>query len=188
VFPAGRQLPYLRELDISYTSRVGSSPAVGSCIANCCPGLQCLDLNTGEHSREMAAPLLKLRGLCTLQLHTCCQPADVLLEVCQLTGLEELNLHGFGDREGLLLKLTQLKQLTRLACCGYLNWYSMSVNLDTQVRHASLCLLTKYAAVWLVTRNTAMVGPLHVIAVQATPGATFPLPSLQSRLQDLGHT
>jgi hypothetical protein len=157
VFPAGRQLPGLQKLDISYTSQEAATPSVSTFLLSCCPGLQELHLDIETRGRETVASLRGLSRLHTLHLNAAFQPGDVLREVCQLTGLQQLKMSGFDENEGLLLKLTQLKQLTNLSFTGYLNRYAMGIRLNSQVGHMGfsvVCLVLPWQARNHAHRNT----------------------------------
>jgi hypothetical protein len=126
LFPAGRQLPHLQSLDISYVkhSMYGAYAAApeGSILVSCCPGLQSLDMRGLQYNAELLASLQELSELHTLSLtlddhdHTA---ENGVQAVCQLTGLRELrmDLPCFVDVTRLL-QLTQLQQLTALTCDG----------------------------------------------------------------------
>ena len=122
VFPAGRQLPLLRSLNISWIRQPPDNSAAagphGSFLASCCPSLQCLDIGGLQYSAELLGPL---QGLSELQsLHVQTDPGtdgwEPLELVCQLTGLRKLQADWVPD--WLLLQLTQLKQLTELTYSG----------------------------------------------------------------------
>jgi hypothetical protein len=100
VFPAGRQLQHLQELNISGVKVLAPScdllPAPeGSRLVSCCRSLQYLDMMQLQCSKELLAALQGLRGL------------EVLWVGC-----------GDQAEEGLLLQLTQLKQLQQLCYHG----------------------------------------------------------------------
>ena len=120
VFPAGKQVPHLKTLDVSWPQQLdGNDEFVpeGSRLVSCCPGLQALNIVGPCYTAELLAALTGLSGLHTLHLHLCGPAEEGLQRVCQLEGLRELlvttNDH-FPDNKGLLLQLTQLKQLTSL--------------------------------------------------------------------------
>ena len=126
VFPAGRQLAHLQELDISEVYLPNRSLAAapeGSRLVSCCSGLQMLNMQHLTLSAELIAQLPALTGLTALELRpedgTYGSMGEGLEAVCQLTGLRELTLcFEEAAGEGLLLQLTQLKQLTRLEYRG----------------------------------------------------------------------
>ena len=123
VFPEGRQLPHLRELDISDISKHLLTAAEGSSLVSCCPGLQSLDMRHLQCSTEMLGALQGLSSLSSLSLQP---PAgseeeweETVEGVSQLTGLRRLELWqqlGIWQlaTQGLALQLTQLQQLTYL--------------------------------------------------------------------------
>jgi hypothetical protein len=122
VFPAGRQLPLLLSLNISWIRQPPDNNAAagphGSFLVSCCPSLQCLDIWGLQYSAELLGPL---QGLSKLQsLHVQTDPGtdgwEPLELVCQLTGLRKLQADWVPD--WLLLQLTQLKQLTELTYSG----------------------------------------------------------------------
>jgi hypothetical protein len=126
VFPAGRQLPQLRDLNITELERAAGgeiSAPEGRRLVSCCPGLQCLLMQAVQDSAELLVALRGLSGLRTLHwgdVHAG-MDADIAQEglqlVCQLTGLRklEINLPCEFDH-GLVLQVAQLKQLTALTC------------------------------------------------------------------------
>jgi hypothetical protein len=116
LFPAGRQLPELQYLDISYVKQPGHGPAPapeGTRLVSCCPGLQRLHMQQLQCSAERLASLAGLSKLHTLYLADGTQVQGVE-SVCQLTGLRELTIDSPKTPQGLLLQLAQLKQLTHL--------------------------------------------------------------------------
>jgi hypothetical protein len=123
MFPAGRQLPDLRVLDISgIREPTGwNAPAPDSSrLVSCCPALEHLDMRRLQYRTELLAPLTELSGLRTLLVAADDQEADTgLPAVCQLTGLRELYVwESSSAKHGLLLQLTQLQQLTALTHIG----------------------------------------------------------------------
>ena len=126
MFPAGRQLPHLQTLDVSYVTVPEGTPAAapdGIRLVSCCPGLQPLGMRGLRCNAELLAPLQRLSGLHTLAW---CSGDDGFVEktleaVGRLTGLKELDLFGPYPAEVPLQQLTQLKQLTKLVCKGGLN-------------------------------------------------------------------
>jgi hypothetical protein len=126
VFPAGRQLPHLRSLDLHWVKQAGASwdgiPALapeGSRLVSCCPGLQLLNVANLQYSAELLASLHGLSQLHTLRWHG---SSPVLLtglqKLCQLTGLRELSVALALNAAEEVLPLTELKQLTSLALQG----------------------------------------------------------------------
>jgi hypothetical protein len=126
VFPAGRQLPHLQELDISgvkvLTQNCNLPPAPeGTRLVSCCPGLQHLDMTQLQCSKELLAALQGLGGL-------------------------ELLRVGCGDQteEGLLLQLTQLKQLQQLLyygpICGGVHGVSITHEVSIHTSRYLTCL------------------------------------------------
>jgi hypothetical protein len=160
VFPAGRQLPHLRSLNISprppprkcIPIAAGEPPSYGparsfesSCLVSCCPGLQCLDMKWLGMSTELLAPLQGLSGMQELLLAAESEldptAAEGLAALCQLTGLRALDLRMFVPEtaeERLLLQLTQLKQLTELTYRGPLNAKGQLVKLSAEVSCSNL--------------------------------------------------
>jgi hypothetical protein len=70
MFPAGRQLPHLRVLNVNHV-RLPTSPAPapeGRRLVACCPGLQELYMWGLQYSTELLAPLTGLSSLHTLML------------------------------------------------------------------------------------------------------------------------
>ena len=128
MFPAGRHLPHLRELNLEgveeqYGLRLAAPE--GSRLVSCCPGLQSLNMENLFYSdAKQLAPLTRLTGLHTLNFAFAVSEAkcpDVMQCLCELTGLRELVLEGNGavQADGLLLQLTRLQQLTRLVYNQY---------------------------------------------------------------------
>ena len=124
VFPAGRQLPHLKHLNISTVTHPGAhfaAPPEGRQLVSCCPSLQSLDIQWLPHEADLLPALQGLSGLHTLRLN-----ADGVHGVCRLTGLRALSVHfPYFNRTGselfgkeLLLELTQLRQLTALTYIG----------------------------------------------------------------------
>jgi hypothetical protein len=114
MFPAGRHLPHLRELNLEgveeqYGLRL-AAPEGGSC----CPNLQSLNMENLFYSNaKQLAPLTRLTGLHTLNFAFAVSEAkcpDVMQCLCELTGLRELVLEGNGavQADGLLQQLTRL--------------------------------------------------------------------------------
>jgi hypothetical protein len=132
IFPAGRQLPYLQFLYITFLRHPGGDegmPPTGSTLVGCCPSLQVLDICGLQYSAALLATLQRLTeltGLSTLYLGNYDYYGEGLEVVCQLTGLRELFLHfPSSTQHRLLLQLTQLKQLTSLdfeGCGGSICW------------------------------------------------------------------
>ena len=137
IFPAARQLPQLRVLDLyglhnSWPFDNALAPE-GSRLVSCCPGLQVLRMPYLLYTAELLAPLTGLSSLTELVLrpgdspdrHTPEEEAQGLDMVCRLTGLRRLSLDDPQDDSGLLLQLTQLKQLTYLSfrVCGQQTGY-----------------------------------------------------------------
>jgi hypothetical protein len=124
MFPTGRQLLHLRELDISQlclsTGRAVAAPEA-SRLVSCCPGLQSLQLQRLQYTDELLAPLTGLSGLQELSLHPVGGSAEGLQVVPQLTGLRRLYVHDPGTDGTLLPQLTQLKQLAWLKYHGPLD-------------------------------------------------------------------
>ena len=127
LFPAGRQLPHLQSLNLSYLKEsdgLSATAPEGSRLASTCASLQCLDLRgLQELNAERVAPLQGLTRLQTLQLSGVGLTATGWQAVGQMTGLRELAVgvtHRGITRE-LLLQSTQLKQLTSFSYrgCGY---------------------------------------------------------------------
>jgi hypothetical protein len=140
VFPAGRQLPQLRSVDISHVTRPAGGLALapdGTRLVSCCPGLQSLDLKLLQCSTTQLGPMSMLSGLSALKLIITDWPGQGVITQCvgQLTGLRELTLSihmdipGAAEAAGWLL-LTQLRQLTSLHCwmCAH------RVSLECKVR------------------------------------------------------
>jgi hypothetical protein len=123
IFPPGRQLPHLRQLDISHVRQPPGDVAVapeGSGLVSCCPGLQSLDLMSVRCGAKLLAPLQGLSGLTELSIDPFSSAEeDCLNSVCQLTGLKKLYVgySSMASKEGLLLHLSQLQQLTSLSYC-----------------------------------------------------------------------
>jgi hypothetical protein len=135
VFPAGRQLPLLQELDISYveyaTRGVPALGPEGNCLVSCCPGLRVLDVQCCEFSTQVQAALQGLSRLVSLNIafefHEWVQGLESL---CPLTALRDLRVKCLDfEREGFL-QLTQLTQLTRLQYEGMLKGRLQHHHLD----------------------------------------------------------
>ena len=74
VIPAGRQLPLLTALDISWVAHSMGDAVAPSEIGrlfSCCPALLCLDMRGWECNAALLAPLQGLSGLHTLHLSPC---------------------------------------------------------------------------------------------------------------------
>jgi hypothetical protein len=122
IFPPGRQLPHLRELDMSADEHYSTPKAApdDARLVSCCPGLQSINWQ----GRWCTVKVLGALGGGLSSLHklylgpelgsraTRIQSRARLGRLCQLTGLQLLELNG--DAEELLLPLTQLTQLTDL--------------------------------------------------------------------------
>ena len=121
VFPAGRQLPHLRELDLSEVTGCPVTAADGSSLVSCCPGLQSLNMWRLACSAGLLGALQGLSSLSSLSLQPPAGSAEgweeVVEGVCQLTGLQQLELRAC-SKAGVPLQLTQLQQLTYLYCPG----------------------------------------------------------------------
>ena len=158
VFPAGRQLPHLRSLNISPRPPPSNCIIVGepsygparsfdsSCLVSCCPGLQCLDMRWLRMSTELLAPLQGLSGLQELLWAADSEldptAAEGLAALCQLTGIRALDVRMYVPKtaeERLLLQLTQLKQLTKLTYRGPFNGgWGQLVHLIAEVSCSNL--------------------------------------------------
>ena len=127
VFPSGRQLPHLQELDISRRcgarSAFVAAPPQGSRLVSCCPGLRSLQMKGLQYSAELLAPLAELSSLRGLSLGHVCFETMGLDVVCQLTGLEQLLVCDSGGpaTRGLMLQLSQLQRLTQLDLCAFMH-------------------------------------------------------------------
>ena len=136
IFPAGRQLPHLKELDISYVQVPYGGPASapdGTRLLKCCPGLQSLKMRDLHYTTENMAPLKQLSGLHTLALYSNrIYFLTAALEVVgQMTRLQELALHAEDCRvERLLQQLTGLRQLTKLDCLGSFDFHPPAVRMQ----------------------------------------------------------
>ena len=135
MFPAGRQLPQLRSLDIACDTQPDGTEAAapeGTRLVSCCPALQALSMQGLQYSAELLTPLQRLSGLHTLTLarHDGESEGEILGVAGRLTGLRELELFARCPAEVLLQQLTQLKQLTKLVCKGDLNMKPFSVHLQ----------------------------------------------------------
>jgi hypothetical protein len=126
IFPAGRQLPHLRELMLKSLYHPeglnpDGPPAIapeGSRLVSCCPGLQLLCMMGLQCSSELLSPLQRLSGLTALQLYPPHWSNRFLSQVdvvSQITGLRDLQVADYSPSDGLLLQLTQLRQLTQLS-------------------------------------------------------------------------
>ena len=117
VFPAGRQLPRLQELCVTYISHPSGSPTQfpeGSRLVSCCPGLQALVYMRLQYSAGQLAALRGLTGLHKLVLREVeGSTGGEIGEVGQLTGLRRLTLCTKHTIEGSL-QLTKLQHLTSL--------------------------------------------------------------------------
>jgi hypothetical protein len=117
VFPAGRQLPHLQELCVTYIGHPSGSPAQfpeGSRLVSCCPGLQSIGYMKLQYSAGQLAALRGLTGLHTLVLREVeGSTGGEVGEVGQLTGLRRLELCTKHTIEGSL-QLTKLQHLTSL--------------------------------------------------------------------------
>jgi hypothetical protein len=118
IFPAGRQLPLLRSLDISDAVQPvgGRAPGLeGSRLVSCCPDLQSLDMIGLHYTSGLLTSLQELTGLHKLKLNHYGWIEGGLQPVCQLEGLKKLHLDLTQTKEpGVLRQLTALKQLTYL--------------------------------------------------------------------------
>jgi hypothetical protein len=103
VFPAGRQLPHLQELDVGYctvhTSEDLAAAAApeGSRLVSCCPALRSLQMQQLQYSAELLAPLTGLSGLHELYMRPANESPEGLEVVYQLTGLRLLQMRDFSD-------------------------------------------------------------------------------------------
>jgi hypothetical protein len=137
IFPAGRQLPHLRQVDISHVTQPSGDFAVapqGSSLVSCCPGLQSLELLSVQCGAELLVPLQGLSGLTAMSIDPFSSAGeDCLQSLCQLTGLKKLYVgySSTASKEGLLLHLSQLQQLTTLSYCDPHTWGYC--NLTSQV-------------------------------------------------------
>ena len=121
MFPAGRQLPHLRVLDVSYVRHPWSVLAAapeGTRLVSCCPGLQSLSLQGLQYTAEGLAALQGLSSLTLLNLEPVDRSSEGLEGVLQLTGLRRLSVQEHHPTEGFLLQLSQLRQLTYLRYAG----------------------------------------------------------------------
>jgi hypothetical protein len=151
IFPTGKQLPRLRELNIAFVEYTCGSAAMaaGSHLVSCCPSLQHFDMQFLHHRVELLSALSRLTGLHTLCLLVDFDDADEALgAVCQLTGLRQLDLASPSMEEALpLLQLTQLQQLTRLEydgpreVCGDPLCFEMKVGggMEGRIKSCSWC-------------------------------------------------
>ena len=120
-FPASKQLPHLRSLNIKHVTRpliIGATRAstpAGSQLVSCCPGLKSLLMQGLKHNNAVLVLALQgLSGLRTLGLGAF-HAAERLDWVWQLTRLRELSINAPDNPRGLLLlQLTHLQQLTAL--------------------------------------------------------------------------
>jgi hypothetical protein len=119
VFPSGRQLPDLRELNISALMHLTGEFAAlpdATRLASCSQKLECLWVEMLIEQPEMLPPLQQLSGLRVL--HLACQNPEVVGQVPCLSGLQQLSLtvNSVTDElsSSLLLPLTGLRRLTQL--------------------------------------------------------------------------
>ena len=160
MFPSGRQLPYLRQLDIGSIHHPNGAAAVapeGSRLVSCCPELHSLHMQALLYSSQRLAGLPGLSSLQQLSLRPCNRSAEGLEVVCQLTGLRELIVTDPTTAEGLLLQLTQLRQLMRLLFSGTLNGVGWIKHYKVEV-----CMLHSLACPISVTR--AIVSSCYTMA------------------------
>ena len=111
IFPAGRQLPHVRCLDMSWVIQPNGTPTSPPDfipVVSCCPCLQSLDMMEVPHSADQLTALLGLSALHTLRLSADeCMGTDGLNGLCQLTGLRKLQVSAPYDApEEWLLQLT----------------------------------------------------------------------------------
>jgi hypothetical protein len=128
IFPADRQLPHLRFMDVGYIQHCPNAPETwdgdwqaplnGKHIVSCCPNLQSLNLMGMPCKEELLWPLQRLSGLRTMLLYTAHHDWEGLEMVCHLTGLQDLTLQARHSTRVGLLQLSQLKQLTHLDFIG----------------------------------------------------------------------
>jgi hypothetical protein len=118
MFPAGRQLPNLQELNVARTGDFFLPAPEGSRLVSCCPGLQCLDVQGLQDCAALLGPLQGLSKLHTLHLAADAATSTTGLKaLCRLKGLKELTVPALLD--GQLLPLSQLQQLTLLSVDRY---------------------------------------------------------------------
>jgi hypothetical protein len=144
MFPAGKQLPHLRVLNVAWVAQSGlCRPAAApdsSRLVSCCPGLQTLDIEYLQYSSELLAPLTGLSSLQHLSVAPCDESTEGLEVVCQLTGLRQLEITDPSEAKGLLLQLTQLRQLTSLTYMyGAHVWSSVLHRLQPRQSHRLRC-------------------------------------------------
>jgi hypothetical protein len=118
VFPAGRQLPHLRYIDISKVKLPDGAPApapAGSLLVSCCPALETLKMLELPSSTEVLALLTGLSMLDSFSTNVSGGDSaswGTMDALCQLTRIRCLVVSS--TRDAMLLPLTQLKQLTKL--------------------------------------------------------------------------
>jgi hypothetical protein len=148
LFPAGRQLPHLRSLNIAHVqepNRVIAIMPEGSRLASCCPSLQTLDLGglQGLNAARLA-PLQGLSGLQTLRIVGWGLTSDGWQAVCQLAGLRELDLCYCRATREQLLQSTQLQQLTRFVYRRFVEEFVLTAQVgwgwDVAVYQALPCI------------------------------------------------
>ena len=138
IFPANRQLPHLRSLNVEgvslpITGGWRSAALDGSRIVSCCPGLQSLFMGSSPNIATMLASLQGLSTLNTLSFNSD-STAEGVEVVGRLTGLQKLTMRMRyvtpAAQEVLLLQLTQLKQLTELTIEGSEGLLRMTVQVS----------------------------------------------------------
>ena len=136
VFPAGRQLPQLRWLNLEIPETQSNWPAEApgnSSLVSCCPSLQDLNIEGLQCTTELLVALRGLSGLRCLRVDTG-EGVDALPADGPLTELRELFVACFStSKEGLLLQPTQLKQLTGLTYLGPFDGTNDDIVLEQRV-------------------------------------------------------
>jgi hypothetical protein len=156
MFPMGRQLPHLQNLNLSEVEQADGGYAIapeGNRLVSCCPGLQELTMTGLQGSVGQLGALQHMSGLHSLILGVDddVQTTTEVQPVLQLSGLTFLLLNVAGSNniynspgtgDGILLQLTRLKQLAHLIYTGPFNGYIEQVELRSEVGRALSCFFS----------------------------------------------
>jgi hypothetical protein len=166
VFPAGRQLPQLQQLQLSLLSQQLSDHELSQ-LVTCCPGLTGLTLLMALPLRADMQPLLQLPALQELELQHVHGKATLNV-LAQLTGLRKLVGRECSISPRSLMPLTVLRQLTSLQV-GYR--HSLSVPYKDICLQNQVCVCGVYALLAHMCSLRALSRGVVAGAAAATAGA-----------------